>query len=316
MTGENEVSYEDFISEWHNTSESIKCTTSGSTGKPKAIWLPKEEMRRSAWRTIRFFGLDSGSHIHSCISPDFIGGKMMAVRSAEAGCRLTWETPSNRPLSEHDGSIIDLLAVVPSQMLHILDNMAGMPPIRSIIIGGSPIAGPLRTRIAQSGLDAWETYGMTETASHIALRKVTEHEEPFKILDGIKIRTDSDDRLIIGIEGWQELVTNDIAHLYGNGKFSIIGRSDNVIISGGKKIHPEQVEETLEREFGTPVMISSRPDDKWGERVIMIIEDKTMQLDDINIISRCKKTLPKECAPKEIIHGTVPRTANGKKRRK
>ena len=162
----------------------------------------------------------------------------------------------------------------------------------------------------------YATYGMTETASHIALRKVTEHEEPFKILDGIKIRTDSDDRLIIEIEGWQELATNDIARIYGNGKFSIIGRSDNVIISGGKKIHPEQVEETLEREFGTSVMISSRPDDKWGERVIMIIEDNTSLMDDINIISICKRTLPKECVPKEIIHGTIPRTANGKKRRK
>lgn len=310
------MSYDDFISEWSGSGESVTCHTSGSTGSPKNIELPKNEMRKSAWRTIRFFGLTSESHLHSCISPDFIGGKMMAVRACETSATLTWETPSNRPLEFYTGDKIDLLAVVPSQMKHILDNQDVMPEIGAIIIGGAPIPTRMRERIYASGLNAWETYGMTETASHIALRRVTSDNRTFRTLDGIKVHADSHSRLIIEIDGWQEFMTNDVAVIKGEGEFEIIGRSDNVIISGGKKIHPEALEETLERELGVPVMITSLPDEKWGERVIMIIEDDCDCRQDINIISKCKKTLPKECIPKEIIHGMIPRTENGKKKRK
>lgn len=309
------MNYSDFAAEWKSTPDHIICRTSGSTGDPKEICLPKSEMRKSAWRTIRFFGLDSGSHLHSCVSPDYIGGKMMAVRAYETGAGLTWEKPSNRPLEKYDGKPIDLLAVVPSQMIHILDNLHDMPEIRAVIIGGAPIPAHLRERIEESGLNAWETYGMTETASHIALRRVSATPGAFTTLDGIRTYTDSESRLVIEMDGWQRLVTNDIAEIAECG-FTILGRYDNVIISGGKKIHPEQVEEILERELGVPVMISSMPDEKWGERVIMTIEDGGDSQADIKIISKCKNLLPEECVPKEIIHSEVARTANGKKRRK
>lgn len=239
----------------------------------------------------------------------------MAVRAYETGAGLTWEKPSNRPLEKYDGKPIDLLAVVPSQMIHILDNLHDMPEIRAVIIGGAPIPAHLRERIEESGLNAWETYGMTETASHIALRRVSATPGAFTTLDGIRTYTDSESRLVIEMDGWQRLVTNDIAEIAECG-FTILGRYDNVIISGGKKIHPEQVEEILERELGVPVMISSMPDEKWGERVIMTIEDGGDSQADIKIISKCKNLLPEECVPKEIIHSEVARTANGKKRRK
>lgn len=312
------MSYEDFLAEWRNENSFIICNTSGSTGKPKTIELPKDLMRQSAGRTVDYFGLKSDSHLHSCISPDYIGGKMMAVRSEELGCELTWETPTNRPLRFYRGNSIDLLAVVPSQMIYLLENLNSLPEIKHIIIGGAPIPHKLRTRIAFSGLDAYETYGMTETASHIAVRKVTERETPFMPLHGIEVSVDTEGRLGISMDGYPDFVTNDIAEIYktdhGNG-FYISGRYDNVINTGGKKVYPEKIEYILEKEFGCPVLITSAPDERWGERVVMVIEDGNDSEIDFELTSRCKSLLDPSFVPKQIIHSEIPLTPNGKKER-
>lgn len=246
------MTYEEFLKEWRDTGADVQCRTSGSTGTPKSIMLPKTEMSKSARRTIRHFGLDRFSHLHSCISPDFIGGKMMAVRAEETGARLTWETPSNRPLLQAGQDAIDLLAVVPSQMEYILSHIDIMPEIRAIIIGGSAIPAALRSRIAESGLNAWETYGMTETASHIALRRVTEPQSPFRVLDGISIGLDNESRLVVEIDGWQKIVTNDMVRILDRREFVVTGRYDNVIISGGVKIHPSRLKRFSKRTSACP----------------------------------------------------------------
>ena len=134
------MTYPDFIGELRSGAEYIVCHTSGSTGTPKEIRLPRQQVAASARRTLEFFGLSRRSHLHSCISPDFIGGKMMAVREEEVGCSLSWETPSNRPLDGYSGPKIDLLAVVPSQMIHILDlhDAGGLPPVGDRIKGATP----------------------------------------------------------------------------------------------------------------------------------------------------------------------------------
>lgn len=310
------MTYEEFFDIWDNGSDCVECRTSGSTGKPKCIMLPKSEMARSARRTIEFFGLTGDSHLHSCIAADFIGGRMMAVRARLTGAVLTWEKPSNRPLQSHDGRPIDLLAVVPSQMIHILDNLDTMPPLRNIIIGGAPIPAGLRRRIAASGLKAYETYGMTETASHIALRRVSDPQLSFMPLDGIRISTDSGSRLVIDMEGWQRIVTNDVARLGADGSFEILGRADNAIITGGKKVHPEQLEESINRFIRHEVMVTSEPCEKWGRKLVLIVDDSASPMADEKIIQLCRINLPDYCIPKSIIHGPVPHTANGKKKRK
>lgn len=309
------MQYQEFIEKWRDDSDSILCHTSGSTGTPKSILLPKREMIKSGMRTINHFKLDSHSHLHSCISPDYIGGKMMAVRSEVVSCKLTWESPSNRPLADYHGETIDLLAVVPSQMHFIIDNIDNMPEIKHIIVGGAAIPAELKTKIAESKLDAWETYGMTETASHIALRKVSKENIPFKTLEGVKISLNSESCLEIEIEGWQRLTTNDVVEIINDREFIIRGRIDNVINSGGKKIHPEQIEPIIESILDCEVMITSLPDDKWGERVVLIIEKERDETES-EIIAQLKHRLPKEAVPKEVIFKAIPHTANGKKKRK
>lgn len=313
------MTYSQFFDEWRDGRDYVICRTSGSTGAPKQIKLPKELMKDSARRTIEYFNLNSRSHLHSCISPDFIGGKMMAVRSEILGSGFSFETPSNTPLISYDGPEIDLLAVVPSQMVYILDNLSSLPKVKNYLIGGAPIPDSIRLKIVGQGLNAFESYGMTETASHIALRKVSDPSLPFRPLPGIEVSLDGNRRLMIHNKMFGEnnfLLTNDIAEIDDDGQFFIIGRYDNVIISGGKKIYPEELESTLESVLGIPVLFYAEKDEKWGEKLILCINKSPEELSDECLIGICRLNLPDYCVPKKIIRKEIPVTTNGKKRRK
>lgn len=260
------MTFDEFIAEWRNQSPVITARTSGSTGQPKLIELKKEFVRDSALRTNSFFNITSSSRLHSCVGADFIGGKMMAVRSDLACCDFSWETPSNTPLKglrreEH----IDLLAVVPSQMLHIVENYDSMPHIKAVIIGGSAIHPTLKDKIIRTGVNAYETYGMTETASHIALCKIKEGESRFTPLDGITVALDTRECLVIKLSTGENFVTNDLAEIDSDGRFRILGRYDNMIITGGKKVNPEKLERIISPIIERECMVCGRSDEKWGE---------------------------------------------------
>ncbi len=295
-------------------------------------------MARSALRTIRFFGLNNDSIFYSCVSPEFIGGKMMIVRADLCNTRCIYETASNRPqLNQDDISAIDLLAVVPSQMIYILDHLKDYPEIRNIIIGGSRIPSDLRSRIIDSGLNCYETYGMTETASHIALRKVGETH--FTALDDITVTgvdTPKGTVLTIDIPGWQRVITTDLCEIIDHRNFRIIGRADNVINSGGKKIHPLEIEERLEPLLGRAVLATSTPHPKWGEALHLIIGEPVPHNSKYEFIQSCdglsegvpvitedivrrvcrQYLLPHQQPYKITFIDKIPRTSNGKKCRR
>lgn len=314
------MTFEEFIEEWRSDSDHITAHTSGSTGKPKTITLDKEFVRRSALRTNSFFRITSASRLHSCVAPDFIGGKMMAVRALEAGCHLTWETPSNRPLADVGAAgSIDLLAVVPSQTLHILDNMEKLPEIRAMLVGGSAIDPSLRRRIAGSGINAYESYGMTETASHIALRRIEAEEGWFETIGGIMVATDTRGCLEIWFPSGDRFVTNDLAVTDGNSRFRICGRYDHIIITGGKKVNPFEVERKIAGMIDAPFVVTSEPDVKWGRRIVLRIERAAGSTPDElpELLSKGLRDalLPWEM-PKDIeIVDKLERTTNGKLKR-
>lgn len=315
------MTFEEFIDEWSSGSDYITAQTSGSTGQPKRIKLEKEFVRRSALRTNSFFGITESSRLHSCISPDFIGGKMMAVRALEAGCRLTWEIPSNRPLAGMGKEErIYLLSVVPSQTLHILDNLADMPWIENMLVGGSAIDPSLRRKISASGIKAFESYGMTETASHIALRRITEEEGRFSTLGDIKVRNDDNGCLVIEFPTGERVETNDLATVFDDGTFLIDGRRDHVIITGGKKVNPYDVERRISHLVPGEFMISSEADEKWGRKVVLRIERGGLphaeELDLSLLRFRLAQILQPWEVPKAIeTVDALERTANGKLKR-
>lgn len=309
------MTYDEFSEEWHSDTDHIICHTSGSTGIPKEIALPKIQMKRSAIRTAEYFGLNKDSLLYSAISPDYIGGKMMFVRSAALGCGFGYEIPSNQPLRNYHGPRITMISVVPSQMLYILDNLHSLPPVDVFLVGGAPVNDTLRNRIIQSGLNVYESYGMTETSSHIAVRKIEQTPTPFHTLGDIRVALEQD-VLRIDIPGWQSLVTNDVAEVLSPQTFRIVGRKDNVIISGGLKISPEEIENLLAPHIHIPFFISSYPDEYWGQAMILVAQlDKMM---DTNLLTNslqeiCKKVLPSKKRPKRIIlTDEIKFTPNGK----
>ena len=316
IIGENPATcqVERFMELWNDDSDTIVAHTSGSTGIPKLIYLSKRDMEVSAKATCQQFGVQQGDMLFLPLPIDYIAGKMMVVRSQVAGADLLLERPTNTPLQTCPPSRIRLAAVVPSQIPGLLaSEWCGM--IDCLIIGGAPVSQHNEELLQASGITAYATYGMTETASHVALRKIG--EKNYKALP--HIRFSSDERGCLIIESTEmsfgRLVTNDLVELIEDRTFCWLGRYDNVINSGGIKVLPEKIEEKLS-EFlsGRSYFITSRPSEKWGSEVILVVEgyDKI----DEEAIAATPNLLKAE-RPKEVIYvRQIERTGSGKVVRK
>lgn len=277
-----------FIEEWNSPTPYITARTSGSTGTPKEIRLLKTDMRASAKATINFFGLHSRSWLHLPLSPDYIAGKMQIVRALESGATLTVEDATNRPLSGlslNTGRRISLLPVVPSQVCGVLSS-GFTDRIDNMIIGGAPLAPADEQRIIDSGIPSFATYGMTETCSHVALRRLG--SECFSALPGFRFSADPRGCLVINSEtmSFGQLVTNDIVELDSPQAFRWRGRFDNVINSGGLKISPEEIEKKIAHLFpdGTNFYIASRRSERWGEEAVLVTDLREPADNLINLI--------------------------------
>lgn len=306
------MDFNELAAEWRSSSRYLTAHTSGSTGTPRTIALPKSFVARSAKATNEFFNINSSSRLHSCVSADFIGGKMMWIRAELAGGHFTWEKPSNRPLRTlSPEEQIDLLAVVPSQMIDILDRIGNLPALKNIIIGGSAIHPGLRRRICESPLCCYETYGMTETASHIALRHISiDDGNLFHTIGGVRVELDARGCLVACFPTGERVVTNDFAELYGDTEFTVCGRIDDVVVTGGKKVNPQEVEHMLEEIMNVRCHISSVPDVLWGERVVAVVCD---HMDADRLIKSDMTFLEPFKRPKDVVClESLPLLDNGK----
>jgi len=319
-----EISLYNFILEWINDDNSIKVKTSGSTGKPKIIEIEKEKMVRSAIMTGEFLKLKEGDKTLLCLSTKFIAGKMIVVRAFTLGLNLFTVEPAGNPL-QNIISKFDFAAMVPAQVFNVLlekDGIKKLNNIKNLIIGGGPVYQTLEHKISFLKNKTYLTYGMTETITHIALRKLNgeNREENFKCLPGIEIDIDNKDCLVIKAPDLfiGELRTNDIAKIFSKNEFAISGRYDNVIISGGIKIFPEDIEKKIENLISENYFISSLSDSKYGEKIILLIEGKAKNNSDINkLLIVLKKILKLYEVPKEVYFiDEFMRRGNGKLDRK
>jgi len=297
----------DFLREWDSPLPYVEAHTSGSTGKPKLIRLPKADMLVSARATCRFFKLGPASVLGLPLSVDYIAGKMMAVRARVCGGRLL-ELPVSNSVAVPEPT--DLLAVVPSQIPGLLaSGTAGN--VRRLLVGGAPLSDDSAAALTAAGVEAWLGYGMTETCSHVALRRVGEGNGRFTAMPGITFSTDSRGCLEIHSDNfsWRRLVTNDCVELLSPDAFRWLGRADHVINSGGIKIHPELLEAEIRRTCPVlpPFYITGEPDPRWGQRPVIIAEGD-VPLDRIRSSVADRRTAP----ARAITVGSLPRTANGK----
>ena len=286
------MTLEDFLSEWNNDSDRVLVHTSGSTGKPKPMMVEKKRMLNSARITCDFLGLKPGDSALLCMSLDYIAGKMVVVRSIERHLHLISVSPSGHPLKDVNEEIT-FAAMVPMQVyntLQVPEERERLNRIRHLIIGGGAIDATLEQELQSlpGDIAIWSTYGMTETLSHIALRRINgdEASEWYQPFDSVHISQTEEGCLVIDAPQVcaETLVTNDIVEieLYIYNKveklrFRIKGRKDNVICSGGIKIQIEEVEALLKPHLEKPFMLAKKKDGKFGEIAVLLSEDEDIK---------------------------------------
>ena len=294
-----------FLQNWFDDSDFILAHTSGSTGKPKSIQLLKQSMLNSARMTNQFFGLDAASVALLCLPASYIAGKMMLVRAMVSGFNLINVAPSANPFEKLPISI-DFAAITPYQLFHSAESLR-KASVHKIIVGGSPVTSKLEHLSENIPSELYETYGMTETCSHIALRQFNgkAKSDCFTILDGITIRQDERGCLTIKAPHLlkDEIQTNDVVELIARNSFRWLGRADSTINSGGIKIHPEQVEKKLEGIIPSGYFISSVPDEVLENKVVLVIESDTYTPQQEGALkSQLEKLLDKYELPKQIFY--------------
>ena len=314
----------EFIGQWHDGSDTVEVHTSGSTGTPKVMRVEKRSMLASARATCDFLGLQPGDTALLCMSVDYIAGKMMVVRAIEREMRLLSVEPSSHPLSmpeivDEMGKNVDFAAMVPMQVyssLQVPREREILGNIRHIIIGGGPLDPSLEEQLREFDNGIWHSYGMTETLSHIALRRVSGKEAStwFTPMAGVTLSTTDEGCLVIDAPRLctDRLVTRDVVEMKpGTQLFKVLGRIDNVINTGGVKVHIEQIEKALAPHINKPFLITKCPDTKFGEVVVMLLQGSDSDIEGARLA--CEQHLHKYARPKHIITvPALPMTPTGK----
>lgn len=305
-----------FLKDWLSSSEMVAVQTSGSTGIPKVFEIGKKKMRNSAKMTCDFLQLKENDTALVCLPIEYISGKMMIVRAFERKLNLIISEPSLQPLKNLDTEI-DFCAMTPLQVENSLDKVQF---IRNLIIGGAAVSESLKDKIYETLHDKntstkiYETYGMSETLSHIALKEIYPHQaDYFTVFENVSISTDERGCLKISAPNLNSeiLQTNDLVEIKNNHQFRFLGRIDNVINSGGAKIFPEELEALVKKEIPKEVVFLGVKDESLGQKLIAVIEG--IESESVNQKLSAINYQLKFHKPKEIIFvEEIPRTPNGK----
>lgn len=269
------------VKDWNSGKEYFNFQTSGSTGSTKTIPISREKIIYSTHAT---FGLiDPENAIKSallCLDPGFIGGAMVIFRALIKGLNLTISEPSLSLDKMPATSTIDLVSMVPSQ--YQSTSVSVLERFKTILIGGAAIG----IEASSPSPHVYSTYGMTETISHIALRRID--SSLFTTTGDTEVRADQDGALSFRgtITDHQWLNTNDIGEVLTNHSFHWMGRKDFVINTGGVKVHPEKIEQKLSGSIRGKFMITSLPDPLFGEKVVLVMEDKQSSSLDFSILDK------------------------------
>ncbi|MDP3445758.1 MAG: AMP-binding protein [Ignavibacteria bacterium] len=295
-----------FLKYWLNEDETIELITSGSTGIPKKIVVLKQQLLNSAATTARYFELKPRMNALLCLSPKYIAGKMMIVRAMQNELNLvTTSVEANPLLNLH--SKIDFAALIPFQFAKVLDESPEkLNLVAALILGGSDISASLIASMSGIKTKVYHTYGMTETLSHIAVRDLNgpEKSEWFEILEGIEIDMDERDCLTIyaPLLCDKKLVTNDITQLLDKKRFKILGRIDDVIVSAGNKIIPNQIEDKLAGLIDFPFAISAVKDAHIGEILVLVLTQQLSASKLYKLWNKLEDKILQIYIPRKIVY--------------
>ena len=305
-----------FLNEWFDASPVITVHTSGSTGVPKGLVVRKDRMMQSARLTCEFLNLQAGDTALLCMNLRYIGAMMMVVRSLVAGLNLVVRPASGHPLSDVEVPL-KFAAMVPLQVYNTLRVPAERKRLEHtdiLIIGGGAVDDSLEAELKTTPIAAYSTYGMTETLSHIALRRLNGEaaSKCYYPFPSVELSLSAENTLIVKAPLICDdvLQTNDIACLCSDGGFTIAGRKDNVINSGGIKIQAEEMENRLQPFIPVPFAVTAVPDPRLGQALTLLIAGKP---DIKELENKLQAVLETYYRPKHIfITELIPQTENGK----
>jgi O-succinylbenzoic acid--CoA ligase len=295
----------DFLLDWFDSKSYIEMQTSGSTGTPKIVKVAKQAMVNSALATADFFDLKPSDNALLCLPVKYVAGKMMLIRAMVLGMNLEFVAPSSHPMKNTENDY-DFVAMVPMQAQNSLKELE---KVKKLIIGGAKINKTLENDLIKlKSTQVFETYGMTETITHIAAKRIG--AEAFTVLPNVTISYDDRKCLVIDAPKINDIViiTNDLVVILNENQFVFLGRIDNIINSGGIKIMPEQVEQKLDGKIDRRFFIASKEDTKLGEKVVLVVEGEPFEIN-----TTIFEVLDKYERPKEIVFvKKFNETANGK----
>ena len=286
-----------FLSAWFNDHDFVIVQTSGSTGEPKPIQLKKEFMINSALATGKFFNIQENTSALLCLSTDYIAGKMMLVRALTLGWNLDIVNPTNNPLKSIDKHY-QFSAMVP---LQLQNSLSYIYKVQKLIVGGGVVSSELKEKLQDISTEVFATYGMTETITHVAVKKLNQFKKDkhsfYQSLPNVTLYIDERNCLAMEASKVSDdfIVTNDVVQLISENQFEWLGRYDNVINSGGVKLHPEKIEEKLSSIIKQRFFVAGVSDDRFGEKLILIIEGEKKE-----ISFKLVKNLSKYETPKEV----------------
>ena len=275
-----EIAIGNFLIDWVNDDAFVYVKTSGSTGLPKQIKLEKQHMVNSAMATGSFFNLKSGDSALLCLPSEFIAGKMMLVRAMVLGLKLDYVAPNSKPL-ENNSKVYDFAAMIP---LQLEKSIAHIESIKKLIVGGAKMSTDLIQKVQDKATAVFETYGMTETITHIAVKEIHNAQqiasETFKALPDVTFKTDQRNCLVIHAPSIanEKVITNDLVNLISSTEFEWLGRFDSIINSGGIKLIPEKIEAKLAAIIKERFFVAGIPDEKLGEKLVLVIEGKPRKI--------------------------------------
>ncbi|WP_034257009.1 AMP-binding protein [Adhaeribacter aquaticus] len=310
----------EFSRNWLNGQQEFLIHTSGSTGEPKNIILTRSQIEASARRTIQVLGLQANDRVLVCLNVEAVAGMMMLVRAFMADLHLTIIEPIGNPLAfSKTEQPFDFISLVPYQLQTIIFETPAKKLIlnfaKAILIGGAPVSSDLEAQIQNIKAPVYHTYGMTETASHIALKRLNGKtpDNYYQAFPDIELAQDERGCLTINgdITQHQTIITNDLVNLLPNNCFEWLGRADNTINTGGYKVQLEKVEVLLAQALlmlntGCRSFVTALPDEKLGKRLIAVLEsEKFDTILEQNLRQELAKVLTKYELPKAFYFTTT-----------
>jgi o-succinylbenzoate---CoA ligase len=318
----------EFCKNWLQGVQEFPVQTSGSTGAAKMMELKRDRMEASAQRTLRIFGLKPEDRVLVCLNTEYIAGMMMLVRGFVGQLNMTIIEPVGNPLAGVDPKAeFDFVSMVPLQLQTILEQtpekVDKLNAMKAVLLGGAAIGGRLEEMVQELKVPVYQSYGMTETISHVAVRRLNGPEKTSFYVAPPEVTLELDERgcLTIAAEvtGGETLVTNDLVELLGNNSFRWLGRADNTINTGGVKVQLEKVEAALETALNSFGMhrrcfAAALPDEALGERLIVVLEGSPLtEEEEANIKGKLSELLGKYEQPKQFGYlPRLPETATGK----